>query len=94
MSKINPDKEIIMRDNLRNNFRVLVICLTAIFGMDVSYAECGPNINEGIQKIIDENRIKYQIPGLEVSVSCPSEDVPRDFVSGTTTIGGAVPVQC
>jgi len=81
-----------MRVNLRNNFRTFVIFMI-IFGMDVSYAECGKNINESIQKIIDENRIKYQIPGLEVSVSCPGEEVPRDFVSGTTTIDGTVPVQ-
>jgi D-alanyl-D-alanine carboxypeptidase len=65
----------------------------AIFGIDVSYAACSQNINESIQKIIDGNRIKYQIPGIEVSVSCPGEEIPRDFVSGTTTIDGTVPVQ-
>ncbi|MBI2786845.1 MAG: beta-lactamase family protein [Legionella longbeachae] len=78
-----------MRDNLRNNFKVFVIFMV-IFAMYVAYAE---NINESIQKIIDENRIKYQIPGLEVSVSFPGEEVPRDFVSGTSTIGGAFPIQ-
>ena len=78
---------------MRNNFRVFVILLTTIFGLDVAYAGCGQSINEGIQKIIDESRIKYQIPGLEVSISCPDEDVPRDFVSGTTTMGGDIPVQ-
>lgn len=82
-----------MQTNLRNNFIVVVIFLTTVFGMEVSYSECSQNLNEGIQQIIDENRIKYKIPGLEVSVSFPSEDVPRDFVSGTTTLDGTVPIQ-
>ncbi len=42
-----------MRDNLRIYFGVFLICLIAVLGVDVSYAECGQNINEGIQKIID-----------------------------------------
>jgi hypothetical protein len=57
-----------MRDNLRNKFGVFLICLTAVLGVDVSYAGCGQNINEGIQKIIDEERVKYHIPGIEVSI--------------------------
>lgn len=82
-----------MRNKLKYNFRVFALFLTAIFGIGVSYAECRQDINEGIQKIIEENRTKYQIPGIEVSVSFPNEDLPRDFVSGTTTIGGHTPVQ-
>ncbi|CEG58290.1 TPA: beta-lactamase family protein [Legionella pneumophila] len=82
-----------MRDNLRNKFGVFLICLTAVLGVDVSYAGCGQNINEGIQKIIDEERVKYHIPGIEVSISCPGEDSPRDFVSGTTTLNGDVPIR-
>ena len=77
---------------MRNNLGVFLICLAAVLGVDVSYAGCGQNINDGIQKIIDEGRVKYHIPGLEVSVSCPGEDSPRDFVSGTTTLNGDAPI--
>lgn len=81
-----------MRDKLRNNL-IIFLVLMAILTVDASFAACNKNLNEGIQKIIDENRIKYQIPGVEVSVSCPNEDMPRDFVSGTTTIDGVVSIQ-
>ena len=56
-----------------------------IFETQLSFANCGQNINEGIQKIIDENRIKYRVPGIQVSIICPFDDIPRNFVSGTTT---------
>lgn len=69
------------------------ILITTIFETQISYAECGQNINEGIQKIIDEDRIKYRIPGIQVSISCPGEDSPRNFVSGTTTEEGTILVK-
>lgn len=50
------------------------------------------NINEGIQKILDENRARYQIPGIHVSISSTGCDFPRDFVSGTTTLNGTTSV--
>lgn len=49
--------------------------------------------NLTIQKIIDDARVFYNIPGLSVSISCPSEVAPRDFVTGTTTIDGGVEIQ-
>jgi len=55
----------------------------------ISYAKCGKNLNEGIQKIIEEDRVKYKIPAIQVSISCPGENLPRDFVSGTTTLNGS-----
>ena len=67
--------------------------IAALLGSAVAYAECGPNINEGIQKIMDDDRVKYHIPGLEVSIICPGEDSPRDFVSGTLTLHGNSPVK-
>lgn len=67
--------------------------IAAIFETQISFAHCGPSINEGIQKIIDENRIKYRVPGIQVSILCPGEEMPRNFVSGTTTENGAVSVK-
>jgi D-alanyl-D-alanine carboxypeptidase len=79
-----------LRNKLNINiWLVFLIVITCIFEMQVSYAECGKNINDGIQKIIDEVRVKYQIPGIEVSISCPGENSPRDFISGTTTVYGS-----
>lgn len=56
-------------------------------------AECGKNINKNIQKIIDDNRLKFKYPGIQVSINCSGEDIPRDFVSGTTTLNGSTPVK-
>ncbi len=68
-----------------NALLTFLILIAIIFHTQFSYAECGQNLNEGIQKIIDEDRIKYRIPGIQVSISCPGESSPRNFVSGTTT---------
>lgn len=73
-------------------FIVFFIYITTLLMSNISYAECGANINEGIQKIIDEDRVKYHIPSIEVSIICPNEDFPRDFVSGTTLINGDIPI--
>lgn len=67
--------------------------LLVIFGLSGNaYCQCPKNLNK-IQKIIDTDRVKYKIPGIEVSVSCPGEDSPHDFVSGTTTIDGTLAVE-
>lgn len=81
---------------LNNKIKMFSICFMILISAlvtQITYAECGPKLNEGIQKIIDEDRIKYQIPGIQVSISCPGEENPRDFVSGTTTIDGAMSVK-
>ncbi|KTC86879.1 serine hydrolase [Legionella brunensis] len=51
-----------------------------------------PHIDTGIQKIIESDRIKYKIPDIEVSISCPDEKSPHDFVSGSTTIDAETPI--
>jgi D-alanyl-D-alanine carboxypeptidase len=69
-------------------------CLVACSGQDESsYAQCGQEWDKGVQQIIDEDRAKYGIPGVQVSVSCPGEEQPRNFVSGTTTIDGTTLVK-
>jgi D-alanyl-D-alanine carboxypeptidase len=83
-----------MSNRLTNNiFLVFLMFIATIFYMQFSYAECGQNINEGIQKIIDQDRIKFKIPGIQVSISCPGENTPRNFVSGTTTQEKTIPVK-
>src|SRR3990167_4191028 len=57
-----------------------------------SEAGCGPDINPGLQKIIDEDRALYDIPSAQVSILCPGEKHPRDFVSGSTTLHGDIPL--
>ena len=82
--------------NSKSNSPLQIVFLGLILSIcciPVSYARCGKNINDGIQKIIDDHRLKYQIPGIEVSISCPGENLPRDFVSGTTTINGESPLK-
>jgi len=51
------------------------------------------DMNQGIQNIIDKDRQTYHIPGIEVSIICPGDNAPRDFVSGTTEINGNTLVQ-
>jgi len=53
------------------------------------WAGVSDDILKGIQKIIDEDRIAYQMPGVQVSVIFPGEMVPHDFVSGMTTLEGS-----
>jgi len=70
-----------------------LLLLTWIAGVEPSYAAPSQYINNSIQRIIDEDRTKYDIPGVEVSISFPGENLPRDFVSGTTTINGSILVK-
>lgn len=76
-----------------NVFLVFLIFIATICYTQFSYAGCGQNINEGIQKIIDQDRIKFNIPGIQVSISCPGENTPRNFLSGTTTQEKTTPVK-
>lgn len=60
---------------------------------EITFAESRQYINDHVQKIIDDVRLKYDIPGIEVSISFPGEDLPHDFVSGTTTLNGNIPIK-
>jgi D-alanyl-D-alanine carboxypeptidase len=65
-----------------------------VFWSQQSLAECGgPVLNQAIQKLINDARVMHQLPGIQVSLSCPGESAPRDFVSGTTTIDGTTALQ-
>ncbi len=70
----------------------LLLSLTLSWTM-TAHAGCGSQLNATIQNFINKTRVMYQIPGIQVSVSCPGEITPRDFVSGTTTLGGTVPLR-
>ena len=59
----------------------------------IAYAGCPPTLNRDMQHIIDVNRKHYQIPGVQISILCPQENVPHDFSSGTTLMQGAQPVK-
>jgi D-alanyl-D-alanine carboxypeptidase len=70
-------------------FLIVIMCGASV----TSYATCSPNLNAGIQQILDADRELYGIPGIQVSVLCPEDTVPRDFVSGSTTVEGDTPLQ-
>ena len=55
-------------------------------------AVCDQVTDARIQKLLDYDTIKYHIPGASVSVMCAKDVSPRDFVSGTTTLKGSIPV--
>ena len=73
---------------MKKSYLILLILTAAVFHTQFSYAACDKNINDGIQKIIDADRIKYKIPGIQVSIGCPNEISLRNFVSGTITQEG------
>lgn len=69
--------------------RLIIILILFLFVIgSKSHANSFQLLNDTIQKIIDQDRLKYHIPGIEVSVILPAENSPRNFVSGTTTIHG------
>lgn len=49
--------------------------------------------DNGVQKIIKDNIVKYHIPGVQVSILFPNEKISRNYVGGMTTLNGVVPVQ-
>lgn len=77
------------------DFKWISIFIIIIFFLKIpiGYANSYQSINDDIQKMMDDVRTQYQIPGIEVSISFSGEDTPRDFVSGTTTIHGLTPIQ-
>lgn len=53
-----------------------------------SHLTCNDNCKQRLQKMLDDYRIKYQIPALAMSVSFSSAQPTLDFFSGTTTKNG------
>lgn len=80
-----------MPRNILSKIKIIIFLnfIASIFFAGSAFSESLQYINNGIQKIIDDDRVKYDIPGVEVSISFPNEASPRNFVSGTTTINGA-----
>lgn len=56
-------------------------------------ASCTAVMNREIQQIIDRIRWQHQVVGIEVSLSCPGENYPRDFVSGSIASDGYSPLK-
>ena len=78
---------------LKSYLRILSVVSISIVVFNfpmVSEAGCGLQLNREIQKIVDDDRAFYHIPAVQVSVFCPGDSAPRDFVSGTTTVHGEV----
>lgn len=73
-------------------FMLLWITLALLISESFCYSSPGPNFNKKIQRIIDKNRRKYHLIGVEVSISFPDENLPRDFVSGSATIDLTIPL--
>jgi D-alanyl-D-alanine carboxypeptidase len=72
---------------------VALIIGLSVFTLKPAYSTPSSVIINSIQRIIDEDRVKYNIPGIEVSVSFPGNDTPYDFVSGSTTVEGSQPLK-
>jgi hypothetical protein len=50
-----------------NTLNILFISLTSLI-TPLAFAECGKNLNTSIQRIIDKDRLKYHMPGIEVTI--------------------------
>lgn len=72
---------------------VFVLLLILVIVFERSKTNSSQHLNNEIQKIIDKDRTKYDIPGIEVSISLPGEKLPRDFVSGTITANSPILVK-
>jgi len=66
------------------SFFLFLLIITLSIAVQQANAECQNINNESIQRIIDEQRIHHNIPGLSLTINCPSESDLREFVSGTT----------
>jgi len=73
-------------------WRNILTLLLFIFASPFALADtCGASDQE-IQQIIDQARMDHQIPAVQVSILCDGENAPHNFISGSTTIEGATPV--
>lgn len=75
--------------------KLILSVITVLLGAVVSFsanAEINKKTLQEIQKIIDKDRVAYQISGLQVSIIFPGESLPHDFVSGHTLLNGTKPV--
>jgi D-alanyl-D-alanine carboxypeptidase len=74
---------------------ILSLCLS-VAGFSSVWANCSPYTNSIIQNAIDttlEDKNNFINSAIQISVICKGEKLPRDFVGGTTTLGGGAPVQ-
>lgn len=72
----------------------LALFISVAAGLPVAaYASCSNVSDQKIQNIIDQNRVKFDIPGIQVSLLCPEESQPRDYVSGNIKIDSNIPVR-
>lgn len=67
--------------------------MLGIAALNAAHAASNQDILNGIQKIVDQDRVAYQFPALQVSVILPGETTPHDFASGTTTLSGSTLVK-
>lgn len=77
---------------VKNNIRKIGLLITLLSTTN-AFADCGTLLNDTVQKTLDATRIKYDIPSIQVSVLCPGENIPRDFLSGTKTRDGNDPIK-
>jgi CubicO group peptidase (beta-lactamase class C family) len=77
---------------MKNLFTQSLIPILLI-SASTAFANCGPLLNETVQKTIDTYRTENNIPAIQASVFCPGENQPRDFISGTKTKEGADPIK-
>lgn len=69
-----------------------LILLILISISPLTFAAIQSDFAKKFQALIDKDREKYRIPGVQVSVILPGEKNPRNFTSGTTIINGKTPV--
>ncbi len=79
----------------REIFNTYPGCMALVFLMSGNqvYALCDNYCHKNIQSIIDHDRELYSIPGVQVSIIFPGENIPDDFVSGSIKDNINIPVQ-
>ena len=66
----------------------IIACLSSCF----SYADNTDALNEKLQRIVDQEAQRYNLPALSVSLRLPGENVTRSYVSGYTTLAKDHPI--
>lgn len=74
-------------------YRTYVLFLGFILFSPCLFAGCGQaDMNRAIQQLLFEAQAYYKAPGVQISVICPGESVPHDFVSGYADIEKKIPM--
>lgn len=76
----------------KNSLTIFVAAGASLL-MNLTYAACSNHLDKTIQQIMDNDRAKYHIPGMQVTVNCPGEQPSRDFVSGTSLKDGGAAIE-